>query len=341
LLNLIKTKICELFGIKYPILQAPMGPFVTTKLAIAVSEAGGLGTVSHAGILEPKDTVIDSVGKMKQDIHVVKKGTKGNFALNIRVAKLQLMLDAYKLADMVVDQVQNDAEVKKRLKAVITSAGDPTIFTKKFKDVGLKVLHVVPTVRHAKKAEEVGCDAVIASGYEAGGHVSPTPVHTNVLVPAVVDAVKIPVIAAGGFADGRGLASALAMGAQGIQMGTRFINTKECEFHENYKKKIMQAKETDTEVILGMFGPARHLLNEYVSEQKALVAKGMSEDKVHSWELPRWPLAEKDGDIDKGIMLCGMCAGRVRDIPTVKELIERVMKEADQTIDKLSRLKAA
>jgi NAD(P)H-dependent flavin oxidoreductase YrpB (nitropropane dioxygenase family) len=316
-----------------------MGPFVTTKLAIAVSEAGALGTVSHAGILEPKDTATDSVSKMKQDIQVVKKGTKGNFALNIRVAKLQLMLDAYKLADMVVDQVQNDPEVKKRLKAVITSAGDPTIFTKKFKDVGLKVLHVVPTARHAKKAEQVGCDAVIASGYEAGGHVSPTPVHTNVLVPAVVDAVKIPVIAAGGFADGRGLAAALAMGAQGIQMGTRFINTKECEFHENYKKKITEAKETDTEVILGMFGPARHLINEYVTEQKTLVAKGMSEDKIHSWELPRWPLAEKDGDINKGIMLCGMCAGRVKDIPTVKELIERIMKEADQTIDRLNKLK--
>ncbi|WXG47154.1 MAG: nitronate monooxygenase [Candidatus Atabeyarchaeum deiterrae] len=336
---MIRTKICDLFGVKYPILQAPMGPFVTTKLAIAVSEAGGLGTVSHAGILEPKDTATDSVSKMKQDMQVVKKGTKGNFALNIRVAKLQLLLDAYKLADMVVDQVQNDPEIKKRLKAVITSAGDPTLFTKKFKDVGLKVMHVVPTVRHAKKAEEVGCDAVIASGYEAGGHVSPTPVHTGVLVPAVVDAVKIPVIAAGGFCDGRGLASALAMGAQGIQMGTRFINTKECEFHENYKKKIMESKETDTEVILGMFGPARHLVNEYVKEQKDLVAKGIDEDKIRSWELPRWPLAEKDGDIKKGIMLCGQVAGRVKDTPTVKEVIERIMKEADETISRLQKLK--
>ena len=335
---MIKTSICDLFGIKYPILQAPMGPFVTTKLAVAVSEAGGLGTISHAGILEEKDTAIDSVSKMKNDIQVLKKGTKANFALNIRVAKLQLMLDAYKLADMVVDQVKNDPEVKKRLKAVITSAGDPTLFTKKFKDVGLKVLHVVPTVRHAKKAEEVGCDAVIASGYEAGGHVSPTPVHTNVLVPAVADAVKIPVIAAGGFCDGRGLASALAMGAQGIQMGTRFINTKECEFHENYKKKILTAKETDTEVILGMFGPARHLINGYVDEQKAMVAKGTPEDSIRSWELPRWPLAERDGDINKGIMLCGQCSGRVKDIPTVKELITRIMKEAEDTIGKLQKL---
>lgn len=335
----IRTGICDLFGIKYPILQAPMGPFVTTKLAIAVSDAGGLGTISHAGILEEKDTAIDSVSKMKNDLQVVKKATKGNFALNIRVAKLQLMLDAYKLADMVVDQVKKDPEVKKRLKAVITSAGDPTIFTKKFKDVGLKVLHVVPTVRHAKKAEEVGCDGVIASGYEAGGHVSPTPVHTNILVPAVVDAVKIPVIAAGGFCDGRGLTSALVMGAQGIQMGTRFINTKECEFHENYKKKILTSKETDTEVILGMFGPARHLINGYVMEQKALVAKGTSEDKIRSWELPRWPLAEKDGDIEKGIMLCGQCSGRVKDIPTVKELIERIMKEADETISRLQKMK--
>jgi enoyl-[acyl-carrier protein] reductase II len=337
---MIKTSICDLFGIKYPILQAPMGPFVTTKLAVAVSEAGGLGTISHAGILEEKDTAIDSVSKMKNDIQVLKKGTKANFALNIRVAKLQLMLDAYKLADMVVDQVKSDPEVKKRLKAVITSAGDPTLFTKKFKDVGLKVLHVVPTVRHAKKAEEVGCDAVIASGYEAGGHVSPTPVHTNVLVPAVVDAVKIPVIAAGGFCDGRGLASALAMGAQGIQMGTRFINTKECEFHENYKKKILTAKETDTEVILGMFGPARHLVNDYVTEQKALVAKGTPEDSIRSWELPRWPLAERDGDINKGIMLCGQCSGRVKDIPTVKELLARIMKQAEETIGRLQKLSA-
>jgi len=337
---MIKTDICELFGIKYPILQAPMGPFVTTKLAIAVSEAGGLGTISHAGILEAKDTVTDSVSKMKQDIHVVKKGTKGNFALNIRVAKLQLMLDAYKLADMVVDEVKSEPEVKKRLKAVITSAGDPTLFTKKFKDVGLRVMHVVPTVRHAIKAQDAGCDAVIASGYEAGGHVSPTPVHTNVLVPAVVDAVKVPVIAAGGFCDGRGLASALAMGAQGIQMGTRFIDTKECEFHENYKKKITEAKEIDTEVILGMFGPARHLVNEYVMEQKALVEKGTSEDTIRSWELPRWPVAERDGDVKKGIMLCGQCAGRVRDIPTVKELIDRIMKEAEQTIEKLNKIKS-
>jgi enoyl-[acyl-carrier protein] reductase II len=337
---MIKTSICDLFGIKYPILQAPMGPFVTTKLAVAVSEAGGLGTISHAGILEEKDTAIDSVSKMKNDIQVLKKGTKANFALNIRVAKLQLMLDAYKLADMVVDQVKSDPEVKKRLKAVITSAGDPSLFTKKFKDVGLKVLHVVPTVRHARKAEDVGCDAVIASGYEAGGHVSPTPVHTNVLVPAVVDAVKIPVIAAGGFCDGRGLASALAMGAQGIQMGTRFINTKECEFHENYKKKILTAKETDTEVILGMFGPARHLVNDYVTEQKALVAKGTPEDSIRSWELPRWPLAERDGDINKGIMLCGQCSGRVKDIPTVKELLARIMKQAEETIGRLQKLSA-
>ncbi|MHA1593106.1 MAG: NAD(P)H-dependent flavin oxidoreductase [Candidatus Baldrarchaeia archaeon] len=358
---MIWTRICDLFGIKYPIVQAPMGPFVTTKLCAAVSNAGGLGVISHSGvgkILKEKAPQLYEVAKatgMLPDIDVeglethirdpiselrkVLELTDKPIGINVRVAREEV--DAPYLIDMIIEELETNDKARRQLKVIFTSAGDPRRFTKKLKDAGLIVFHVVPSVYHAKKALDAGVDGLVASGHEAGGHVAYDPVHTSVLVPAIVKLTKgeVPVLSAGGWCDGRGLAAALAMGADGIYMGTRFIATKESDFSEGYKMAILRASERDTVVIPGVFGPVRVLKNTFAKQVLKMLEEGRRETDPEFIRFKndpkKWEASYVGGDPEAGPILAGEVSGNIDDLPTVKELIERIVREAEEIIKSL------
>jgi len=356
-----KTDVCELFGIRYPIVQAPMGPFVTTKLCAAVSNAGGLGVISHTGTflyLKKRDPdffkqvhdfapkLVENTLAMEEEMGVntieelrkVSKLTDKPFGVNVRVAQEQP--DAPYLIDAILEEREKDPKLAKNLKVVITSAGNPALYTQRLKDAGVKVVHVVPSVYHAQKSEKAGVDAVVASGHEAGGHVAWDPVHTTVLLPAVRKAVKVPVMSAGGWCDGKGLVAALALGAGAIYMGTRFIATKESDFAEGYKEAIIKGTERDTVVTAGTFGPIRVLKNKYTTYLDELLnsVTGSFQEKFENPKITEaktnvsWADSYVRGKTDNAPVLSGEVQGIIDDLPTVKELIERIMKEAEEII---------
>ncbi|WXG40920.1 MAG: nitronate monooxygenase family protein [Candidatus Freyarchaeum deiterrae] len=337
----IKTPLNDMLGIKYPIIQAAMGPFYTTKLCCAVVNAGGFGIVSHTNLVG-----VDPIKDMEENIKYVMKNCKGNFGVNIRVARIQI--DAPGIMELIMKMRKENPEVKKRLKMVVTSAGNPKppaqLFKEKDKD--LLVFHVAPTLYHAMKVDGL-CDGIVCTGYEGGGHQSYERVNTTVLVSEAVKNCKKPIIACGGFSDGRGIAAALAMGAVGVQMGTRFIATKESEFHQNYKDFIIRSKDSDTMVCQGAFGPIRLLKNKYaehhgeiVSREEKLAAESELDVKAIQEDNEKYALVYK-GDIENGPVLCGQSCGNTKDIPTVKELIDRMMKEAEEAIKKTSKFVVA
>lgn len=329
---MIKTELSDLLGIKYPIIQAGMGPYYdTTELAAAVSNAGGIGIIStfQYDLLQSGVDVKEGVRKC---IQKVKNNTDKNFGINCPVARENLIAPA--VLDAVVEERSRDPEVAKRLKVVITSAGDPTKYVKKLKDTGVIHIHVVPSVYHANKVESAGVDMVVASGHEAGGHVNPRPVHTMVLLPALKKAVKIPVIAAGGICDGATFAAALLLGAVGVQIGTRFIATRESDFHLKYKESVIKATERDTLVTRGVFGPCRYLMNEFSTMLRKMELEGASNEELLAEE---WKgITElRTGKIDKAPCPCGEVAGRIDKILTVRELMDGIVNEAEEIIRKL------
>lgn len=330
-MSAIRTELCNMLDIKYPIIQAAMGPFCTNKLAVAVSNAGALGTISITQMTSDPDMAGE---KTLENINYVKKHAKNTFAVNTPVGKLIEPM-ANRIIEVTIEEREKDPKLKKQLKAFITSAGDPTLYTKKLHDAGLLHFHVAPSVYHAKKTEKAGADAVIASGFEAGGHTHSRPVHTLILVPEVAKSIKIPVIAAGGFCNAEGLVSALAAGAVGIQMGTRFIATEECDFHPKYKEAVVKAGEWDTVVVPGVLGPARVLRNKLIEEFEKKGASGVSE-----WELAKLKdlallKAMEDGDIESGALPAGMVAGSIHEILTVKEVIEEIIRGAEKILKNL------
>ena len=358
-----KTDVCELLGMEYPIVQAPMGPFITTKVCAAVSNAGGLGVISHTGTflyLKDRDPdffkqvhdfapkLVERTLEMEKELGVntleelsnVSKLTDKPFGVNVRVAREQP--DAGYLIDAIIEEREKDPKLAKNLQVVVTSAGSPNLYTQKMKDAGLKVIHVVPSVYHAQKSEKAGCDAVVASGHEAGGHVAWDPVHTTVLLPAVRKAVKIPVLSAGGWCDGKGLVAALALGAGAIYMGTRFIATKDSDFAQGYKEAVVRGTERDTTVTAGTFGPIRVLKNKYSSNLRELLdsATGSFQEKVEDPKIVEaktkvsWAESYVGGKTENAPVLSGEVQGIIDDLPTVKELIEGIIKEAEGIIKK-------
>lgn len=355
----IKTDVCDMLNIKYPIVQAPMGPYITTKLCAAVSNAGGLGCVSHTGTLDiikqqvpelyeevikspvvPPDMIEGPLCRSTlEEMRREKDLTDGPFAVNIRVASEQI--DAPYLIDNIIEERKQDSDLERKLTTIISSAGNPALYTERLKKAGLIVVHVVPSVYHALKAERSGCDAVVASGHEAGGHIAWDPVHTSVLLPAVREAVKIPVLSAGGWCNGKGLVAALALGAVAILMGTRFIATKESDFGQGYKEAIVKASERDTVVTAGSLGPMRILKNKFALRlQKVLDSvTGSFQSKFENPEVIKtktvpYSTSYVYGETDDTPVLTGEVQGVIDDIPTVKELIERIMREAEEIIAK-------
>ena len=303
----MKTKITEMLGIEYPIIQGGMAWVAEHHLAAAVSEAGGLGIIGAANA--PADWV-------REQIHKVRELTKKPFGVNV------MLMSPY--AEEVAKVIAEE-----KVPVVTTGAGNPEKYMELWKSAGTKVIPVVASTALAKRMERCGADAVIAEGCESGGHVGETT--TMALVPQVVDAVeKIPVIAAGGIGDGRGIAAAFMLGAKGVQMGTAFVATKESQVHENYKQCIIKAKDIDTRVTGRTTGhPVRALRNQMTKEYLKKEAEGASFEELELLTLGSLRRAVQEGDTRNGSMMAGQIAGLVKEELSCKELIDKLVKETD------------
>jgi enoyl-[acyl-carrier protein] reductase II len=310
---MIRTPLCDLLGIKYPIVQGGMAWVGSAELAAAVSNAGGLGVIGGGN---------SSTEEVGREIRLARDLTDKPFALNIPLAISEC-------ADEIVDLC-----IKEGVEIVVIGAWRPGNHTTRLKEAGITVIPVIASVPLAKRLARRGADALVAEGMESGGHIG--DIATMPLVPQVVNAVDVPVIAAGGFADGRGLAAALALGAQAIQMGTRFICTTECIAHENYKRAILKARDRSTMTTGHSLGhPVRALKNPMVHEFQELERRGISEAEIIEFGTGKLKLAVIEGDMKKGSVMAGQIAGMVDDIVPTKELIERIIAEAEEIINKL------
>ncbi|MCD8153547.1 MAG: enoyl-[acyl-carrier-protein] reductase FabK [Clostridiales bacterium] len=302
----MKTALTELLHIEYPILQGGMAWVAEHNLAAAVSNAGGLGIIAAANA--PVEVV-------REEIRKAKEMTDRPFGVNVML----LSPHAEEIANLLVEE---------KVPVVTTGAGNPGTFMKLWKEAGMKVIPVVASVAMAKMMQRSGADAVIAEGCESGGHIGETT--TMALVPQVVDAVQIPVIGAGGIGDGRGLAAALMLGASGVQMGTRFLVARECTIHENYKKKVLKAKDIDTAVTGRSTGhPVRQLRNRMTREYLEMEKEGKSFEELELLTLGSLRRAVQEGDTDGGSMMSGQIAGMVKKEQTCKEMLEEIVGEAE------------
>ena len=301
--------ITELLNIKYPIIQGGMAWIADASLAVGVSEAGGLGIISGVG---PTEVV-------RAQIRKAKELTDKPFGVNI-----MLMQDnADEIARLVCDE---------KVPVVTTGAGSPGKYIEMWKSHGIKVIPVVPSVAIAKRMEKFGADAVIAEGMESGGHIGQTT--TMSLVPQVVDEVNIPVIAAGGIGDGRGIAASFMLGAVGVQMGTRFLVSNECNVHQNYKEKVLKAKDIETEVTGNSTShPVRVLRNKLTREYIKLEKSNSNSEKLESLTRGALRKAVIEGDTENGSVMAGQIAGLVKKEQSCKEIIEELMTEFDKCIN--------
>ena len=301
--------ITELLNIKYPIIQGGMAWIADASLAVGVSEAGGLGIISGVG---PTEVV-------RAQIRKAKELTDKPFGVNV-----MLMQDnADEIAHLVCDE---------KIPVVTTGAGSPGKYIEMWKSHGIKVIPVVPSVAIAKRMEKFGADAVIAEGMESGGHIGQTT--TMSLVPQVVDAVNIPVIAAGGIGDGRGIAASFMLGAVGVQMGTRFLVSNECNVHKNYKEKVLKAKDIETEVTgTSTSHPVRVLRNKLTREYIKIEKSNSNSEKLESLTRGALRKAVIEGDTENGSVMAGQIAGLVKKEQSCKEIIEELMTEFDKCIN--------
>ncbi len=313
----METKITKLLGIKYPVIQGGMVWVAGWKLASAVSNNGGLGLIG-SGSMKPE--------LLREHIRKCKKATEKPFGVNIPL----LRGDAGDLVSTVIDE---------NVKIVFTSAGHPGKFIGKLKSNGITVVHVVPSLKFALKAQDAGCDAVVGEGVEAGGHNGRDEITTFSLIPQLVDALEIPVIAAGGIADGRGILAALSLGAEGVQIGTRFAATVESSAHPNYKQKILEAKDNGTVLILKKISPARVIKNRFseIALQKEENCEP-TEELLKLLQDKREKLSIFDGDFENGMLEAGQGSGLINDIPTVSGLFERLIMEYNQALNRLKKM---
>lgn len=305
----MKTEVTELLGIEYPIIQGGMAWVAEYHLAAGVSNAGGLGLIGAASA--PADWV-------REQIREAKKLTDKPFGVNI------MLMSPY--ADEVAKVVAEEG-----VKVVTTGAGNPEKYMSMWKEAGVKVIPVVASVALARRMERCGADALVAEGCEAGGHIGENT--TMVLVPQIVDAVNIPVIAAGGIADGRGIAAAFMLGAKGMQLGTHFVVTKESIVHENYKKAIIKARDIDSRVTGRSTGhPVRALRNQMTKEYLKLEQEGASFEELEHLTLGGLRKSVVEGDVANGSVMAGQSAAMVKEECTCKELIDRLVRETDALI---------
>lgn len=367
---MLNTELTEMLGIKYPIIQAGMGPFSNNHLCIAAANAGILGLLSTSGLASkggqqgiyehfcetggasPDD---DPKTILRKIFDQTSKGTKesgGIFGINVMVSA-ELKKQAEFIIDTAIEAREENPELKERFRVIFTSAGDPMSWGEKIKGAGFKWLHIVPSVKGAIRCQKAGVELIVASGHEGGFHTSWEPVHSMVLLPAVVDAMAeagVPVVGAGGFCDGKTLAAALTLGAAGAQMGTRFLATKESDFAQLWKEGIVEAQDRGTLVARGFVGPARwiktatslhHQENTMKKSPGVFLGKPDEMMSPGALELIKYEMeainAVFAGDKEKAMMAGGECAQRVDDLPPVKDLVDRIVQEAAQIIEEMPK----
>lgn len=308
----MKSAITELLGIEYPIFQGGMAWIAESTLAAAVSNAGGLGII--AGGSAPIDY-------LREQIKRCKSLTDKPFGVNIML----MSPNAEELAQLVIDE---------KVPVVTTGAGNPGKFMAAWKEAGIKVIPVIPSVGLAVRMQRAGADAVIAEGTESGGHIGENT--TMCLVPQVVDAVDIPVIAAGGIADGRGVAASFMLGAQGVQVGTRFLAAEECQIHPTYKELVVKAKDTDS-IVTGRYTghPCRNVRTKFTKKLASGERDGsLTPDEFEQLTLGSLRKAVQDGNLEEGSFLCGAIAGMITEVKPAKEIIEEMFAQADKLLGK-------
>ncbi|MCL2077746.1 MAG: enoyl-[acyl-carrier-protein] reductase FabK [Oscillospiraceae bacterium] len=305
----MKTKITELLNIKYPILQGGMAWIAEHKLAAAVSNAGGAGII--AGGNAPPEVI-------REEIKKARELTDKPFGVNIML----MSPNADDLSEVVIEE---------KVAFVTTGAGNPGKFAEKWKAAGIKIIPVVPGVALAKRMERAGVDAVIAEGMEAGGHIGDNT--TMCLLPQIVDAVSIPVIAAGGIADGRGIAASFMLGAEGVQVGTRFLAAEECQIHENYKELVLKAKDTDT-IVTGRFTghPCRSVKTKFSRGLVQVEKDGITSEEFETMTVGALRKAAVDGNTEEGSFMCGSIAGMIAKILPAEEIIKEMFGKAEKLL---------
>lgn len=302
---MFKTEICKLFNIDYPILQGGMAWVATAELAAAVSNSGGLGIIGCGN--SPTEVV-------REEIRKIKSLTDKPYGANI------MLLSPY--AEEIAELLYEEG-----VPVITTGAGNPGKYVEKWKSVGSKVVPVVPSVALAKRMEKSGADAIIVEGTEAGGHIG--ELTTMALLPQVVDAVNIPVIGAGGIADGRGFVAAMALGASGVQIGTRFVCSDECIAHPKYKELIISSKDRDAVVTGRSTGhPVRNIKNKFTKALLKMEEEGASVEELEAFGAGSLKRAAIDGDVEEGSVMAGQTAGFIKDIKPCREIIEDIMAEA-------------
>ena len=320
---MLKTQLTEMFGMEHPIMQGGMQRVSTAELVAAVANAGALGFLSALTQPTPED--------LAAEIERTRSMTDKVFGVNLTILPSQTPPPYEEYGRAIVES---------GLKVVETAGYSPEPFMPMFKEAGIKVVHKCTAIKHAKKAQKVGCAAVIIDGFEAAGHPGEDGIGSLVLVPRAVDELDVPVIACGGFSDARGLVAALALGADAVSMGTRFMATKEAPIHENLKQKLVEATELDTQLIFRKFrNTARVFKNSVAVEVAEIESRPETEfsDVVELVSGERGARVLETGDMEQGIFWAGLSSGLVYDIPTTMELVSRIVSDAEKIIhDRLS-----
>ncbi|MBO3444206.1 MULTISPECIES: enoyl-[acyl-carrier-protein] reductase FabK [Clostridia] len=299
------NKVCELLNIEYPIIQGGMAWVADAYLASAVSNAGGLGLI--AGGNAPKDVI-------KEEIRKCRELTDKPFGVNV------MLLSPF--VDEIIELI-----IEEKIPVITTGAGNPAKYMNSLKEIGTKIIPVVPSIALAQRMEKLGADAVIVEGTEAGGHIG--ELTTMVLTPQVADSVNIPVIAAGGIADGRGIVAAFALGASGVQIGTRFICSDECSVHENYKNMVLKSRDRDAIVTGRSTGhPVRTLKNKLAKEILNMEKQGVDSQEIDKRGVGSLRIATKEGDVHNGSFMAGQIASIIKDVKSCKEIIDSMVNEA-------------
>lgn len=316
----MQTRVTELLGTKYPIVQGGLANLAYSELAAAVSNAGGLGQITATSLPNPK--------ALREEIQKTKAATDKPFGVNIAIGQHKSVAE---FVDVLIDE---------GVRVVSLTGGNPEPVLRQLEGTSVKKLILVSTVRQAQKAESLGADAVMAVGQEGGGHIGRADTGTIVLIPRVAESVSIPVIASGGIADGRGILAALSLGAEGVEMGTRFIATKECIAHSAYKDAVVQGQETETVVIKRTLGaPGRVLPSPWVEQILVEEAKGTTMQEL-------WPLisgernrhAIIEGEMDEGFAWVGQSMGLIHSVPSVAELFDEMMADARAALSRMAQM---
>jgi len=315
----MKTRITELFGIEHPIIQGGMHMVAFAELAAAVSNAGGLGMITALTQRSAED--------LAREIARCRELTDKPFGVNLTFLPATVTPDYPGYVKAIIEG---------GVKIVETAGNNPQQWLPSLKEAGVKVIHKCTSVRHALKAEAIGCDAVSVDGFECGGHPGEDDVPNFILLPRAAEELQIPFIASGGMADGRSLVAALALGADGINMGTRFLATQEAPVHTNVKDAILAASELDTRIVMRLLrNTERVLVNagvERLLEKERTLGAAITFEDIAAEVVGVYPAVMKRGEMDAGAWSCGMVVGLIRDIPTTKDLVDRIMAQADAII---------